>query len=128
MMLQIDNHYKEPRGIAATARTPELTVPLEAVKAARDARENDARHTAALAFDGRFGPYSAVTLDGKPVDRYAHVYPRSHPGTTAPLGWALSDQSMQDLTVQLGGLNKAELRKVSSWFDPRLQCKPVTAK
>ncbi len=126
LMLQIDNHYTEPRGIAKTRRSPELFVPIEAVKAARNARETDARQTAALTFDGRFGPHARITLDGNEVDRYAHVYPRAHPGTTAPLGWALSDASMKDLTDQLGGsANKAELAKVASWFDPRLRCEPA---
>ena len=128
VMIQIDNHYTEPRGIKKTTRPPELLVPADAVQAARDARENDARQTAALAFDGPFGPYARITL-GKggvdhDVDRYAHIYPRAHPGTTAPLGWALSNAAMNDLNDQLDGANTDELAKIASWFDPRLRCEP----
>jgi hypothetical protein len=127
LMLQIDNHYTEPRGIEKTNRSPELLVPLEAVKAARDARENGARQTAALAFDGAFGPWKRITIataaGPQEVDRYAHIYPRAHPGTAAPLGWALSEAAMDDLTDQLhGDANQQELAKVASWFDPRLRC------
>jgi hypothetical protein len=134
LMLQIDNHYTEPRGVTKTGRTPELVVPIEAVKAARNARENDARQSAALAFDGSFGPYARITVEGEEVereevDRYAHVYPRAHPGTKAPLGWALSNAAMEDLTAQLGSsANDAEFRKIAKWFDPGLRCEGPSVK
>ncbi len=50
VLLQLDNHYKEPRNPGATGRPWEAGVPLAAVRAARDARENDARQAAALLF------------------------------------------------------------------------------
>jgi hypothetical protein len=125
-MIQIDNHYTEPKGVKKTTRPPELLVPVDAVQAARNARENDARQTAALAFDGAFGPYARITFKGNEIDRYAHVYPRARPGTPAPLGWALSNEAMKDLTDQLGGpANKHELTKIANWLDPNLQCEPA---
>lgn len=123
LMLQIDNHYTEPRGVVKTRRPPELVVPLTAVRAARNAREHDARQTAALAFDGSFGPYARIMVGDEEIDRYAHIYPRTHPGTKAPLGWALSEASMDDLTKQLGSPpNAREFEKVAGWFDPKLRC------
>lgn len=122
--LQIDNHYKETRSPAEIKRPSELGVPLTAVRAARDARENDARQTAALEFDGAFGPYAAAALGADQVKRYAHLYPRAHAGTKAPLGWALSEASMDDLRTQLVErlANTLELDEIQKWFDPQLRC------
>jgi hypothetical protein len=126
VFLQIDNHYTEPRG-SKRRRTSELQAPLQAVRAAHDAREHDARQAAALAFQGRFDPFAGATAvqDGRrqPVVRYVHVYPRSHPGTEAPLGWALSQASMNDLKAQLaGGPNGDAMAQIRSWFSPTLRC------
>ena len=125
--LQIDNHYKETKSPAEIRRPSELMVPLTAVRQARDARENDARQTAALEFDGPFGPYEEAQVAGRPVKRYAHLYPRAHPGTKTPLGWALSDASMKDLRAQLfeRAANTLELAEISKWFDPDLTCVDV---
>ena len=122
--LQIDNHYKETKSLAEIRRPSELTVPITAVRQARDARENDARQTAALEFDGPFGPYQEAQLAGSTVKRYAHVYPRAHPGTSAPLGWTLSEASIKDLRAQLVErlANTLELAEIKKWFDPGLRC------
>lgn len=121
-LLQLDNHYKEPRNPGASGRPWEAVVPLAAVRAARDARENGARQAAALSFSAdRVGGVQAS--DGEVIPRYAQLFPRSHPGTSAPLGWALSQASMDDLTVQLGGPDNAdELGTIRRWFSPQLSC------
>jgi hypothetical protein len=123
VLLQLDNHYKEPRNSGASGRPSEAAVPLRTVRAARDARENDARQAAALLFSERRAASVAASVDGVPLVRFAHLFPRAHPGTSAPLGWALSQASMDDLTEQLREpANQEELREIRRWFSPDLAC------
>ena len=49
-----------------------------------------------------------------------HIYPRSHPGSQAPLGWTLSAGSMDALEQQMGDQNKTALEVVTSWFSGQL--------
>lgn len=56
------------------------------------------------------------------VERYAHVYPRAHPGSAAPLGWTLSEAARADLRRELEESNRSELAKVRRWFDLSLEC------
>ena len=129
-LIQLDNGYSEPRGPHPNARPLEALVPLKAAAAARNAREANARQAAALSFAQRLftddDRDSAVDLgfglrfnheSGQELVRFAHVYPRAHPGTRAPLGWALSDSAMTDLEEQIGGARNAlEVERVHSWL------------
>jgi hypothetical protein len=126
VLLQLDNHYKEPRNPGATGRPWEAGVPLAAVRAARDARENDARQATALLFSTPTVAGVAPT-DGETLPRYAHLFPRAHPGTSAPLGWALSQASMDDLTNQLRErANQREFGKIGRWFSNAITCTPAS--
>jgi hypothetical protein len=50
-------------------------------------------------------------------DRYARFALYAHPGSEAPLGWTLSNASMQDLESQLGfDENDAAFDEFRSWF------------
>ena len=55
------------------------------------------------------------------VDRFAHIYPRAHPGSKAPLGWTLSGTARRDLRGQLR-YNRGEIAKVRRWFAGDLTC------
>jgi hypothetical protein len=126
VLLQLDNHYKEPRSPGATGRPWETGVPIITVRAARDARENDARQAAALLFTAPSAAGISATEGGTTLPRYAHLFPRAHPGTSAPLGWALSQASMDDLTNQLRErANQRELVKIRRWFSHDLSCAPT---
>jgi Patatin-like phospholipase len=154
VFVQLDNGYDNPRGPNPNARPAELMVPLQAAVAARNAHEANARQAGALAFAQRLfedsnepGKDSKQTwedseepwdldvgvrfrLDGSDdLDRYAHVYPRAHPGTRAPLGWALSKPAMDDLEKQLGGRsNSVEIERVHGWFkEDALSCQITDA-
>ena len=120
VFLQIDTGYADPVG-PGTDRPLETQVPLQTLGTARNAREANARQAAALAFSGPFGGFSASAPGDEPFDRYAHVYPRAHPGATAPLGWTLSETAQNDLREQLG-TNAEELDKIARWFDDELSC------
>jgi hypothetical protein len=121
--LQIDNHYKGSPTSPGGRAVPELLVPPLAAIATRDSHENDGRQAAAIEFSQARQFAAFDSDDGPPVPRYAHVYPRAHPGTEAPLGWVLSDASMEDLTAQLRGPgNAAEIAKVRRWLSPGLRC------
>ena len=127
LFLQIDNHYAEARETAT--RPPfESQVPLRAFGGVAGAREADARQAAAILFsEDSFPGVSSVEGPAKaglrrPIRRYAHLYPRSHPGTKAPLGWTLSEVSMRDLDEQLERANRRGLMEVRRWFDKRMTC------
>jgi hypothetical protein len=119
--LQIDTGYSDPTG-GKRSRPLEMTVPIQTATTARNAREANARQAAALSFSGPFGRIRDATLaDGAPLDRFAHIYPRAHPGSKAPLGWTLSRTAREDLDRQLSA-NRAEIAKVRDWFDGGLRC------
>jgi hypothetical protein len=119
VFLQIDNHYAGEAAAGKGSRPWESSVPLQALGGSRNAREANARQAAALAF-GSAGP---GFVKKQPVDRVAHIYPRAHPGSKAPLGWTLSDASMDDLRRQLQtDANRLEIDKVREWFSSRLTC------
>ena len=97
-LVEIDNHYTEPPAPGNTSRPKELTVPPTTLATVRNGHDSNAQQVAALQFG-----------DGKA----AFVYPRSHPGTEAPLGWTLSDTSQADLESQLANSKvQDELRQI----------------
>ena len=125
MLLQIDNNYADVT-IKRARRPWEITAPLQALGTGRTTREAQARQTAALLFSRSFaaGRDAYVGTSKTPVERYAHLYPRAHPGATAPLGWTLSSSSRADLAGQLRRQeNLEELKTIRDWFDPRLSCR-----
>lgn len=112
LFIQIDNHYVAPAGPDEGARPSQLEAPPLAVKTSRDGEEANARQAAAL----QFGRIVGTTDDGTDASGYAHIYPQSHPGSQAPLGWTLSAGSMDDLERQLRVQNLAAARVVESWY------------
>jgi hypothetical protein len=111
MFVQIDNHYVAPAGPDEAARPSQLEAPPLTVKSSRDGEEANARQAAALAF-GRV----VEEADGQDHLGWAHIYPQSHPGSEAPLGWTLSAGSMDDLEQQMRMQNTAALGVVKSWY------------
>ena len=130
VFLQIDNSYANEPGPRRRSRPWESSVPLQALGGSRNAREANARQAAALAFgNSSFGNVLNVSVAGDAVDRVAHIYPRAHPGSKAPLGWTLSRASMADLRRQLDTpANAQEIEKVRQWFSPRLTCRRAAAR
>ncbi len=76
------------------------------------------------------------TISGSPVrvervgndtsevgSRYARLVTRAHPGVQAPLGWTLSQASIDDLRSQLEiRQNLDALAEVRSWLDGGMVC------
>lgn len=123
LFIQIDTGYADP--VRGRGRAPlEWGVPVRAVRSARDAREANARQAAALAFSGPIPGRKGD--DANLVDRFAHIYPRAHPGSKAPLGWTLSSTAREDLKRQLYR-NAAEIKKVRGWLSGDLRCPPALA-
>lgn len=120
VLLQLDNGYAGGAGGKKGNRPWESLAPALTLKGARDARENNARQTAALLFSTP----RAFGSDWSNVDRYAHIYPRSHPGSSAPLGWILSAATRDDLRNELlSKENRPEIKKVRDWLKPNsIQC------
>jgi hypothetical protein len=124
--LQIDNGYENP-GPSAGARPKELLVPIIALLGSQFGRIANAREQAAIEFDlplmserGRL----VVSSQSAPIEsRYARLVTRAHPGVQAPLGWTLSNASIDDLRNQLLiDENQKELAEVNAWFDGHLTC------
>src|SRR4029079_17200042 len=67
----------------------------------RSAGEADSRQALALAVNKPVGDVKRVMNAEREEARYAHIYPRAHPGAQAPLGWALSEATQTDLAKQL---------------------------
>jgi hypothetical protein len=132
LLVELDNHYAGYP--APLSKKPwETNVPLSTVQAARNAREANARQAAALAFGGPLASTQDVVLlegaapgaaaaDLRPLNRFAELRPAAHPGTEAPLGWALSSASREDLRNQLirpsPAQNPKELRRIHQWLRP----------
>jgi hypothetical protein len=124
VFLQIDNDYTREDAPGARKRPYEPFVPLQVFANVRDGNGADARQAAALEFHRpAFGPRRRAVTDAGTVHRYAHVFPRAHAGVRAPLGWALSEPSMESLDTQVG--RAQPLERIRSWFDPGLRCEPA---
>jgi Patatin-like phospholipase len=123
VFLQINNDYAREDDRSERRRPLEPFVPLQVFGNVRDGNGADARQAAALEFHREgFGPVRrAVTPGHGAVHRYVHIYPRAHPGTKAPLGWALSKPSMTSLDDQVGRAGQP-LETIRRWFDPGLRC------
>jgi hypothetical protein len=128
VLVELDNHYAGYPA-PASVRPWETSVPLATVQAARNAREANARQAAALAFAGPLSPtVDAVLIDRRranaaplpALNRFEELRPAAHPGTEAPLGWALSKASVDDLNHELLDRedNVAALRMVKQWLTP----------
>jgi hypothetical protein len=135
-LVQIDNGGENP---AAPGGTPEIdgySAPLQAIAAA-SSQSRDARVKALAA--GEFsrplqhtttgGDVITVKLDGEPVlNRYARVFPFAEPALDAPLGWVLSQASMELLDRQLikavrgGETEPSGIEAARSWLDGALTC------
>ncbi len=69
-----------------------------------------------------------VVLEGPDVQvsvtsRYSRVVTRAHPGVQAPLGWTLSQSSIDDLRDQLAiPENRVALAEVRAWLDGEMSC------
>lgn len=95
VVLQIDNGYADSVAPTPPGRPRELLAPIKGAKTAADARYDDAEQALAeLAARSRCDTPSDLPT-------YLHVYPRLHPGTTAPLGWSLSRTAQADMGSQL---------------------------
>jgi hypothetical protein len=122
-VVDIDNHYGEPPGPQPGPRPREVQVPLQTLLGTRNAKEANSRQAAALGASLPFGRDLVVMQGSDEVDRFARIYPRAHPGTRAPLGWALSRAARDDLATELRGpQNEPEIEKVRDWFGPNLTC------
>jgi hypothetical protein len=124
LYLQIDTGYSDPAR-TGQARPWEFAVPLQTAQSAREAREANARQAAALAFSGPI-PGRKGDEARSDLDRFAHIYPRAHPGSTAPLGWTLSDTARDELKGQLRR-NADEIEKVRRWLGSALSCPAAQA-
>ena len=91
VFLQIDNGYASDQvsGVARGA-VGQVLAPLRAVLSSSAGEEAAAREASRQLFDGSDGPGT-----------WFRITTYAHPGSTAPLGWVLSSDAMNDLERQL---------------------------
>ena len=127
-VIQIDNGYENPGASAGSAAPREAFVPLATLIGSQFGRIANAREQVAIEFDL---PLEAageemviVTAGGEVISsRYARLTTRAHPGVQAPLGWTLSDSSIDDLRNQLEITeNQKELAEIARWLSGDLEC------
>jgi hypothetical protein len=128
-LIQIDNGYENPEAGGSGASPRETLVPIAALLGSQFGRIAQAREQAAIDFDQPFmsagHPINVVNADtGEEIaSRYARVVTRAHPGIQAPLGWTLSNASMDDLRAQLLlEENQMELAEIARWLGGNLEC------
>jgi hypothetical protein len=112
VFVQIDNHYARTVRPDPNKRTFQALGPLTALFGVRDAHDSEARQAA----EGLFQATGWVS-----------IHPLAHPGPGAPLGWALSGRSMDDLEDELVDQNRDAIDEVNSWFDGGLACPGSTS-
>jgi hypothetical protein len=122
----IDNGYAETRLEGLPRRPPALLAPVQARSAAAGMATAAARQAAAIAFRASLGQTAACRQPGGTgpapdpapgTGSVVQLYPRSHPGPLAPLGWTLSSWAQADLSSQLSE-NAGQLDRVQAWFGP----------
>jgi hypothetical protein len=132
--LQIDNGYEEAVGPGGLAKRPlEALAPFATADATRNSRAASARQAAAITFDRPFSfirnsrDWEVRWEHGQVLDsRYARLSLQAHPGARAPLGWALSDGSRDELKRQLTQLtsNTNAISAAKQWLTSKLACHP----
>lgn len=113
-LLLLDNGYVTLNAEVAAAAPLESAAPLQAATAAQAARAEAAPQALAVAFEQAFRD---VGCGAEPeIARVAHLYPLSHPGPQAPLGWTLSRFSRDDLPRELANAhNQRQLQIMHTW-------------
>lgn len=115
IVLQLDNGYEDVVAKGGAKRPSELIAPIQGGVAAVTNNAETARQQLAVLgtqLRQRAGCEAAPNLP-----TYLQVYPLSHPGTEAPLGWALSQDSREDLKQQLGSdPNQCSLLALRYWM------------
>jgi hypothetical protein len=129
-MIHIDNGYESPGVVSDQAVPREILVPALTVFRSSSGITM-ARAEAALAFEHPFTIGGAevelvVETDGNRSaveSRYVRLVTRAHPGVQAPLGWSLSQASIDDLRDQLATPeNAAAFGELRTWLDGDLYC------
>jgi hypothetical protein len=129
-MLHIDNGYESPSVTANEAVPQEFLVPLLTTLNSSSGI-TAARAEAALAFEKPFtiaGSDVKIELAeeqgrGPVTSRYVRLVTRAHPGVQAPLGWTLSQESLDDLRLQLTIEDNAKaIKEIRTWLDGEMVC------
>jgi hypothetical protein len=93
-LIQIDNGFATGAG-GGGGRPGELLIPPKTLAAVRGGRAAESRAGAAIQFS------TAPSSRGRDVNRFAHFVNAVHAGPHAPLGWAQSEFSEDELEAQL---------------------------
>lgn len=128
IMIQIDNHYANHVVTPAAGQPLQTLVPPETLSNVQNERETAATLEARLAIAGTPNLPGGVTIPRAPPSRFYDIYPIAHPGSEAPLGWALSALSEQDLRAEVSeAANVQKILNLRRWFNPGLTCTGVSA-
>lgn len=127
-MVHIDNGYESATVTSADSPPREMVVPIMATLSVASGI-TAARAEAAIAFEAPFriaGDEVRLVVSGSREaveSRYARIVTRAHPGVQAPLGWTLSQASIDDLRNQLSTPeNREAFAEVRRWLAADLTC------
>lgn len=118
VVLQLDNGYTDIVRRADPERPAELLAPIAGAGAASGGRaDSERQRLVSLANDLLADVGCTTAPSAQELPRYLHIYPESHPGTQAPLGWALSEIAKEDLETQLfSANNRCEIARMKEWM------------
>lgn len=125
LFLQIDNSTQGEAWPRADPPPFELLAPATALLAEVDSRQAVARGNAETDFGTPRSPAgSPVRASGKVIDsRYFQVALTGQPGPDPPLGWTLSDSTVDNMRAQLASeTNRATIAKLRHLLSTPLHC------
>ncbi len=125
LLVEIDNGHRNRGASAPPSPGSQLLAPLQGGLGVFATRDAGPIEQAAATFGRALDDGVTVVLDGRPTTRFTRLSLYEHPGVLAPLGWSLSEPSVDDLSRQLDGVdeNRAAVELVSSWLgEGRLAC------
>lgn len=115
VVIQLDNGYEEVTASAFPARPRELVAPITGGLRAITANAERARQELVLAASNLRARAGCANAPDAPT--FLHVYPQSHPGVEAPLGWSLSRTSQEDMRDQIQtAKNQCALLTLRFWI------------
>lgn len=125
MFLQIDNSSAGEARAGVDTPPFELLAPATAILSEVDSRQDVARGNAETDFGTPRSPTgSPVWADGKIIDsRYFRVALAGQPGPKPPLGWTLSESTVDNMRAQLSSeKNRATIARLRHLLSTPLHC------
>lgn len=115
VVLQIDNGYEDVVATSSVDRPSELLAPIQGGLSAITSNAETARQQLAFAAADLSRRSGCQDVRGLPT--FLQIFPQSHPGVEAPLGWSLSGGAREDMRQQMStAANQCSLMALRYWL------------